>query len=202
MRRVSILNTSTFSNCSMSSKRLGITGLLLSCIAISHAQSNPSKSSDGVDIRSRIAAIVQQRLDDGVFIVNGIRAQTRTPPSNAAVEEIKRYGDSAVPVLAGYLHSKRPFESCVAVEFLGLLGGRRIVPLLQRVIQHDPSATLRELALRWLTQAPPNLAQPIIRRAAKTDPDEKVRKTAKNILETGSPDGMPDLSVPFKKTNP
>ena len=183
----------------MSSKRFKIIGLLLSCIAVSNAQSNPPKSSDK-DIRSRIAAIVQQRLDDGVFTVHGVRAQTKTPPSDAAVAEIKRYGDSAVPALDGYLHSKNPRERGVAMEFLGLLGGRRIVAPLQRVIQHDPSATMRELALRWLTNAPTDLAKPIIRRAAKTDPDEKVRKTAKNILENGTADERPAVSVPFKRT--
>lgn len=185
----------------MSSKGLKIVGLLLSCTAVINAQPNQAKSSDK-DVKNRIEAIVQQRLDDGAFVVNGIRAQTRIPPSDVAVAEIKRYGDSAVPVLAGYLHSKSPRKRSVAVEFLGLLGGSRIVAPLRRVIQHDPSPAMREFALRWLTQAPHHLAQPIIRRAAKTDPDEGVRKTAKNILGYGSADQAPTLSVPFKREPP
>ena len=184
-------------------KHLCIIGLFLCAfVMVSSAQSNQVNASDTGAIRRKIAALVEARLNDGVFVVNGVRTQTVTPPSRAAVEEIKRYGDSAVAVLAAYLRSKNPRERRIAVEFLGLLGGRRIVAPLQRVIQHDPSPTMRELALRWLTQAPRDLAQPIIRRAARMDPDERVRKAAKNILETGSADGLPEFSVPFKKESP
>src|SRR5438876_5083779 len=164
------LNTRILASCVMSSKGLKIMVLLLLCVALIDAQPNQPRSSDK-SVRNRIEAIVQQRLLDGAFMVDGNRAQTRIPPSDVAVAEIKRYGDSAVPVLAGYSHSKSTRERRVAVEFLGLLGGSRIVAPLQRVIKHDPSPAMRELALRGLTQAPPHLAQPIIRRTAKTDPD-------------------------------
>jgi len=83
-----------------------------------------------------------------------------------------------------------------------LLGGRRIVVPLQGVILHDPSPAIRELALRWLTQAPSNLAQPIIRRAARTDPDERVRTVAKSILRLGTTSEDPKISVPFRKVSP
>ena len=171
-------------------------------VGISWAQSSASSQPDMATVHRRIAVIISERLTEGAIIVNGVRAQTRTPPSRAAVEEIRHYGDSAVAVLFEYLHSKSPRERSFAVEFLGLLGGRRIVVPLQGVILHDPSPAIRELALRWLTQAPSNLAQPIIRRSARTDPDEKVRKAAKDILENGGADGVPAVSVPFKQGAP
>jgi HEAT repeat protein len=172
-----------------------------SSLGISVAQSSNSSQPNMATVRRRIAVIITERLTEGVIIVNGVRAQTRTPPSFEAVEEIKRYGDSAVVVLANYLHSKNPRERGIALEFLGLLGGRRIVAPLQGVIRHDPLPTIREMALRWLTQAPPNLAQPIIRQAARMDPDERVRIAAKELLGE-TVEGGSKFSVPFKKESP
>jgi hypothetical protein len=70
------------------------------------------------------------------------------------------------------------------VEFLGLLGGSRIIAPLQKAIKYDSSPDIRILALRWITQAPGNLASPIIRKAATTDPDQRVREEAKSLLNT------------------
>jgi len=176
--------------------------LLCSLVIVSSGQSNPPNSSDTVTVRRRIATIIAERLNEGVMVINGVTVLTRTPPSQTAVEEIRRYGDKAVLVLTNHLHAKGVRERRIAVEFLGLLGGRRIVAPLQGVIRHDPTWTIRVLALSWLTQAPPDLAQPIIRRTARTDPDERVRIAAKNILETGTVEGMPKFSVPFKKGIP
>ena len=106
------------------------------------------------------------------------------PPAKRNVEEVRRYGDEAVPVLTNYLSTESDRERALAVEFLGLLGGRRIIPPLQRVIQEDTSPTIRILALRWITQAPFNLVSPIIREAATRDLDEQVRKEAQEILKS------------------
>ncbi len=173
---------------------------LLVC-TLSGAQSDRTKGSNTM-VRRRIIEIVRQRLNEGVITVNGVQAQTRTPPSPEVVNEIKHYGDSGVVVLAEYLHSRRRRERITAVELLGVLGGARIVGPLRGVILHDPSAMVRELALRWLTQAPSDLAQPIIREAARTDPDERVRTVAKSILQLGTSSEDPKISVPFRKVSP
>jgi len=173
---------------------------LLVC-AVSHAQTDPRQGSNTALARKRIAEIVRQRLNEGENTINGIRIQTRTPPSSEVVNEIRRFGDTAAVVLANYLHSKNLRERIVAVELLGLLGGARIVAPLREVIRRDPSTTVRELALRWLTQAPPDLAHPIIQEAARTDPDERVRAVAKGILQMGQA-GEPKTSVPFTKQPP
>ena len=98
------------------------------------------------------------------------------------VEEIKRYGDAAVPVLADYLRSGGELERSLAVEFLGLLGGSRIIEPLRIVIQSDTSPSIREKALRWLAQAPWDLAAPIITEAGDANSDANVRKVARDIL--------------------
>jgi HEAT repeats len=169
--------------------------------AVSHAQTDPRQESNTAAARKRIAEIVSQRLHDGESTINGIRIQTRTPPSSEVVNEIRRFGDSGAVILADYLHSKTLRERMVAVELLGLLGGARIVAPLRDVIRRDPSTAVRELALRWLTQAPPDLAHPIIEEAARTDPDERVRAVAKGILQPGGEDELKN-SVPFKKQPP
>jgi hypothetical protein len=58
---------------------------------------------------------------------------------------------------------------------------------LKRVAEQSTSAASRETALMWLTQAPWELAFPIIRNAAETDRDPKVRGVAQDLLVKYSP---------------
>ena len=58
---------------------------------------------------------------------------------------------------------------------------------LKRVIEQSTSASRRELALRWVTQASLELALPIIRNAAETDRDPEVRALARDLLVQYSP---------------
>lgn len=87
-----------------------------------------------------------------------------------------------MPVLTRYLHSDNERERTLAVEFLGLLGGGRIIVPLQNVIRYDRSRTIRIQALRWISQAPWEQASPVIREASEKDKDPKVRKAANEIL--------------------
>jgi|GEM_PF-2048268 len=133
-------------------------------------------------VSKSIERIIRETLKEGEGVVNGVRVWRRVPPAKKNVEEIRRYGDEAVAVLTNHLSAESDRERALAVEFLGLLGGRRIISPLQRVIQDDNSPTIRILALRWITQAPFNLVSPIIREAAIRDLDEQVRKEAQDIL--------------------
>ena len=53
---------------------------------------------------------------------------------------------------------------------------------LKRVAEQSTSASRLDAALTWLTQAPWELAFPIIRNAAETDRDAKVREAARDLL--------------------
>ena len=131
---------------------------------------------------------MRHTLKQGEFKVNGaVAAWTRTSPSKENVEEIQRYGDDAVPILSEYLGSEDDREKELAMRFLGLLGGSRIVEPLRKVIQSDNSPSIREIALRWLTQAPWDLASPIIQEAAEKDIDLEVRNVAKKLLTEYAP---------------
>jgi hypothetical protein len=55
------------------------------------------------------------------------------------------------------------------------------------VILHDESARRREYALRAIVQAPWDQAAKVIALAAETNPDESVRKVAKELLSGYAP---------------
>lgn len=164
---------------------------LLACallVSTSKAQEQRSTTCDKAKVRERIARIMRDTLKQGETKVNGVVASwTRIPPSSEAVEEVKCYGDDAVPVLAKYLKSKDSPKKELALRFLGELGGSRIVEPLRTFILYETSPFLRELALRWLTTAPWDMVSPIIKEAMESDSDPKVREAAKNILASYAP---------------
>jgi hypothetical protein len=152
------------------------------------SQTFPLASDEGA-IRERIATIIRETIKQGEGYIDGIKFWTRVPPSNEDVEEIKSYGDKAVPILEEYLFSDVGREGDLALRLLGLLGGSRIVEPLKRIAEQSTSAARRETALRWLTRAPWELASPIIRNGAETDRDPEVRGVARDLLVNYSPKG-------------
>ncbi len=155
-----------------------------SAVSKERVQSTGSQATAKDAVTKSIERIIRDTLKEGEGVVNGVRVWRRVPPAKRNVEELRRLGDEAVPVLTNHLSAESDRERALAVEFLGLLGGRRIIPPLQRVIQEESSPTIRILALRWITQAPFNLVSPIIREAATRDLDEQVRKEAQEILRS------------------
>src|SRR5262245_58727978 len=131
--------------------RLLILGLCLGGTRLSQAVSQASATA----IPARISTIIRESLSRGEgTTVDGRRCSTRVPPSSEDGGEIKRYGDQAIPVLEEYILAQDIREGDLALRFLGLLGGSRIVEPLKRVVEKSSSPGRREGALRWLTQAP------------------------------------------------
>jgi hypothetical protein len=151
------------------------------------SQTLQSASDEGA-IRERIATIIRETLKraEGTT-VEGYSVFTWMPPSNKDVEEIKAYGDKAVPILEEYTFSDVGREGYLALQLLGLLGGSRIVEPLKRVAEQSTSAANRQAALMWLTQTPWELAFPIIRNASEIDRDPKIREAARDLLVRYSP---------------
>jgi hypothetical protein len=148
----------------------------------------PPLASGEEAMRERISTIIRETIKQGEgYTVEGYKRWTSVPPSSKDVEEIKAYGDRAVSILEEYLFSDVGREGDVALRLLGLLGGSRIVEPLKRVAEQSTSVSRRELALMWLTQAPWELALPIIRNAAETDRDPTVREAARDLLIRYSP---------------
>ena len=155
-------------------------------VSRSDAQTQSDENSDRI-MRERIAIIFEETIKSGetrIFDLNGhpITATTFMPPTNEHVEEIRRYGEKAIPVLTGYLNRPTGFEKHLALRFLGSIGGERIIDPLRKVALNDPSASFRSTALLWLSGVRWDLAAPIIRHAAKKDSSAEVRMQAKAIL--------------------
>lgn len=147
--------------------------------------SKPSQTiQDDSVMRERIEAIIRETIKQGEGTVNGVRIWTRVPPSSEAYEELKGYGDKAIPVLEQYIWAEngQNRDPVLALSLLGSLGGSRIVKPLEKIIRMFHSPGIRQHALRSLSLAPWDQAMPIIQWAAKTDPDPEVRKEAEYIL--------------------
>lgn len=144
-------------------------------------QNSNAVGSDEANTRRKITKIIQDTIRQGEGVVNGVNVWTKTPPSSEAIQEARRLGDHAIPVLASYIGSKSERERALAVEFLGNLGGMRIVEPLRTFIQRDKSPMVRMSALRWITQAPWDLAGPIMK-TAEADPSTQVRQIARTLL--------------------
>jgi hypothetical protein len=151
-------------------------------------EARESESSPTNVVRQRIATLMAHTVEKGGGVFpDGVKVWTVGRPSNEDIEEIKRYGDGAIPILSEYLTSEDGRLRDLAIRFLGILGGSRVVEPLERVIRSDPAPALREAALIWLGETPWELASPIIREAAQNDPDPRVRRTAEDLLVSGKP---------------
>jgi len=152
----------------------------------SAAQTPSPKTSDRV-LRERIATIFEETLKQGEARIevkphSWVTVTTFIPPTNEHVEEIRRYGDDAVPILSDYLDRGKGFEKYLAMRFLGSIGGKSIIAPLRKVALDDPSPSFRSTALLWLRAARWDLAAPIFRQAAKKDSSPEVRRQAQAIL--------------------
>src|SRR5229473_184644 len=160
--------------------------VLLVCLFIAgvgQAQTSPRKPPSKAKVRERINTIINETLKRGELTTQeGYRVIVRSLPSPEDVEEVKSYGDDAIPVLEEHLSSDIGWEYRLAMRLMGSLGGKRIIEPLNKIIQFDPSPTKREEALRWITQGPWDLASEIVSLSAKIDSDPHVREVARDLL--------------------
>ena len=149
------------------------------------AQTASAKTSDSV-MRERIATIFSETIKQGETRVEHdgqvFTALTFMPPTTEHVDEIRRYGQDAIPILSDYISRGYGFQKYLAMRFLCGIGGKDIIEPLRRVALDDPSPSFRSSALRWLRTAPWDLVAPIIRQAAESDISDEVRREAKDIL--------------------
>src|SRR6185295_14000820 len=125
-------------------RHLLIFGLLsgLAGLGVASGQTNVTafsqtlaQASEKEGIRERISAIIRETIKQGEGTVNGIKFYTRVPPSDDEVQEIKNYGDKAVPILEEILWSGDNLAGDLALRVLGLLGGSQMVEPLKRVVE-------------------------------------------------------------------
>jgi|SRR6185295_9471327 len=165
-----------------------ITIVFAAGLVVRHADAQTLSAKNSKDvIRDRVAIIFEEtfkQLETQVELNDHsvVTARTFLPPTNEHVEEIRRYGVDAVPILSDYLNRGTGWEKYLAMRFLGSIGGKSIIDPLRGVALHDPSPDFRATALLWLSAARWDLAAPIIRQAARKDSSPEVRKQAQEIL--------------------
>ncbi|HXU37948.1 MAG TPA: HEAT repeat domain-containing protein [Blastocatellia bacterium] len=167
----------------LGSVRLVILLVLFAVVVASSAQERQMTHPTSEALpRKRVSTIIRDINSRGHHEVDGLKVWTRSLPSNEELDEVRGYGEAAVPVLTDYLKSEDAHERELAMRFLGQLGGSQIVEPLRMVLLSDTSPGVRQSALHWLTLAPWDLASPIIERSAASDVDQRVRDAAKGIL--------------------
>jgi len=160
---------------------LRLVTFLVFCLVLVDGRTQQSLHTETV-VRERISTLIRDINSRGHHEVDGLKVWTRSLPSDEELDEVRGYGEAAVPVLTDYLKSEDARERELAMRFLGQLGGSQIVQPLRMVLLSDTSPGVRQSALRWLATAPWELASPIIERSATADVDQKVRDAAKEIL--------------------
>jgi hypothetical protein len=134
------------------------------------------------DIQQRIAEIIDQTLQKGEGTVDGVKFYTKVPTSSEFVEEVKRYGEEAIPVLAEHLNSQDARQRTLAVELLGHIGHPGILVHLQKIIRDDSSLTLKVIALRWVAQMDDEKAKDVVKEASEIASEKEVREEAQQLL--------------------
>jgi hypothetical protein len=146
-------------------------------------QSGQSALAQTAAIREKIQSIMRATLKQGEFTTReGIKAYTRVPPSNQTIDEVRRLGNGAIPVLASYVNSSSPREQELAMRFLSTFDGGLIVDPLADFARHSAYATNRAQAVLFLEQAPPSKALPIVKEVFNSDSDPYVKKTAAEFI--------------------
>ena len=72
-------------------------------------------------VRERISTLTRDIISRGHHEANGIKIWIRSLPSNEELDEVRGYGETAIPVLTDYLKSKEIHERELAMRFLGQL---------------------------------------------------------------------------------
>jgi hypothetical protein len=146
-------------------------------------QTECRESDSGCKVRQRVREIFQEALDQCVTqLPNGVKVSTFVPPSSQQVEQIKSIGDAAIPVLTEFLNADQGFSFHLSLRFLGELGGSRIVRPIAGYLKTSGNPLHRIIALNWLNQAPVKDALIVARETEQHDPDERVRKAARELI--------------------
>lgn len=158
--------------------------LVLSAVVVASSgqETQTIRPTSEASVRKRISTVIRDINTRGHHEVDGLKIWTRSLPSDEELNEVRGYGEAAVPVLTDYLKSEDARDRELAMRFLGQIGGSQIVEPLRMVLLSDNSPGVRQSALHWLTLAPWDLASPIIERSAASDVDQRVRDAAKEIL--------------------
>lgn len=164
-----------------SNRILALAGFVAVC-AFCFSQTSPEDPKASVTTRDVVDSIVHRsaqpiRLSDSSSPITITSAGIAI--SAVDLQQIKQYGERAIPVLSTYLLGPDARSERVAIRLLGVIGGPATVDPLSKVLSDSSRPASREEALRSLEEAPcsPTVAR-AIRRLAQNDPNTIVRQLA------------------------
>jgi len=150
-------------------------------VAVAQDTDQPSQET----INKRIEEIFKVDLQIGVSTSpEGYRLTTgKVYYSPEEGDEIKKYGDKAIAPLAAYFDKSDFRAQQLAIRFLEVIGGPRVIKILSNVAEKSSSEGIRYRALLTLAQYPwPDIAD-VVRRIATSDGSDFMKSEARKIVE-------------------
>jgi len=159
--------------------------LLYSTVGVTQDTRLPSQET----INQRIAEIFKAALARGIGTTpEGYRfTMGKVYYSLEEAAEIKKYGDRAITPLSNYI-SKDGFRAQqLAIHFLAIIGGPRVLKIFTSVAEKGQSPATRYIALLSLQQYPWQDIEDVVRRISENDENANVKSQAQEMVKKHDP---------------
>jgi|SRR5208283_4904889 len=159
--------------------------LFFVCPWLNYAAAQDQEASENL-VATRIASLIRETIEGSKIRLKDGSSATVMPvlPSSDALQEVKRYGDRAVKVLAAYASSSQSLEQHVSLRFLLEFHDDAALDAVQGFAGKSAFAVIRQEAVAGLTGFPSEKGKRYIEHICNTDSDPDVRAHACRAVET------------------
>jgi hypothetical protein len=154
------------------------------CLSVGAAGQSPGIKPSQEIINGRVAEIVENALQRGTGSTpQGVHVTPmRADISIEEMDQIKAYGDRAIPPLSAYLDTSNYRAQHLAVRILAYIGGKKVIAPLSKAAEQSSSEVVRLSAVDCLGQQLWEDAAPIVKRVASDDSNPLVREHAQRVI--------------------
>ncbi|MCU1255416.1 MAG: hypothetical protein JWM83_1715 [Candidatus Angelobacter sp.] len=161
------------------------------CLSVGASGQSPEIKPTQEFINSQVTEIVENALQRGTGSTpEGVRiTPMRAEVSMEEMDQIKAFGDRAIPPLSRYFDTSNYRAQHLAVRILAYIGGKEVIAPLSKAAEHSPSEVVRLSAVECLGQQLWEDVAPIVKRVASDDSNPLVREHAQRVIaahENGS----------------
>ncbi|MGH9795636.1 MAG: HEAT repeat domain-containing protein [Candidatus Acidiferrales bacterium] len=147
-------------------------------------QSSQGQSTED-ELRATIDSVIRDTVNKGTGrTAEGVPYYVEMPPllTDTDRKKIRDFGAKSLAILEEHVWTSPFREARVAIQLVAELGRDDGLKALARIVKRHPSPQMRIRALRLLSGDLKSSFFSTIKDAADTDPDETVRRVAKEIL--------------------